>query len=152
MADHKDHAAQINLHELAQSLSSVQQEFQGAKDHESHNKGEEELGDPSTFKTYDGHCHCGNFRFQITIPKLEKLNECNCSICFVNGLRGLVWFPLGGKRKFEIVEGDEEKNLTSYSFGSGRLQHKVYFHLTITSRSAKITIVLQRMRHQPLRP
>lgn len=147
-----DHADQIDQHELAQPSSSVQQESDGAKKHESRNKEEEKLRDPSTFKTYDGHCHCGKFRFQITIPKLEELNECNCSICFVNGLRGLVWFPLGGKSKFEIVEGDEGKDLTSYSFGSGRLQHKVYFHLTIASRSAKITIVLQRMRHQPLRP
>ena len=122
MADHPD---QVDQHELVQP--AVQQESE--KKQESQNnfdKEEEKLGDPSTFKTYDGHCHCGKFRFKITIPELRKLNECNCSICFVNGLRGLVWFRLGGKRKFEVVEGDEEKDLTSYSFGSGRLQHKVY--------------------------
>ena len=147
MADHTD---QIDQHELAQASSSVQQESE--KKRELDNKEEKQLRDPTTFKTYDGHCHCGKFRFKITIPELKKLNECNCSICFVNGLRGLVWFPLGGKRKFEIVEGDETKDLTSYSFGRGRLQHKVYFLLTITIRSAKTTIVLQRMRHQPLRP
>lgn len=148
-----NHADQIDQHELAQPCETVQQESSSAEKKEDINDDEEEkLGAPSTFRTYDGHCHCGKFRFKITIPELENLNECNCSICFVNGLRGLIWFRLGGKRMFEIVKGDEEKDLTTYSFGSGRLQHKVYILLIITIPSAKITIVLQRMRHQSLRP
>ena len=94
--------------------------------HQSHLKPDSEL-DVSTFKTYPGNCHCGNFRFQITLPKINKIGECNCSICYMNGLRGLVWFPIeeGGLRKFEILEGDEEKDLSSYGFGNKHLTHKV---------------------------
>ena len=44
---------------------------------------DDELPDVETFKTYDGNCHCGKFRFKITLPEITKLNECNCSICFM---------------------------------------------------------------------
>lgn len=77
-----DHADQVDQHALAQhSAQAVQLESE--KKRELYKKEEEKLGDPSTFKTYNGHCHCGKFRFKITHPELKKLNECNCSICFV---------------------------------------------------------------------
>lgn len=106
------------------SIMSDQESKKAEEQHRSSIKPDEEL-DESTFKTYPGNCHCGKFRFQITLPKINKLNECNCSICYMNGLRGLVWFPIGGLRKFEVVEGDEDKDLSSYSFGRGYLKHKV---------------------------
>lgn len=32
-------------------------------------------------KTYKGNCHCGNFKFSITVPELKKVRPCDCSIC-----------------------------------------------------------------------
>ena len=30
---------------------------------------------------YQGRCHCGSVRFEITVPTIDKGLRCNCSIC-----------------------------------------------------------------------
>ncbi|KIM93322.1 hypothetical protein OIDMADRAFT_78264, partial [Oidiodendron maius Zn] len=35
----------------------------------------------SEIKTYHGNCHCGSFKFNIQIPGLKIINECNCNMC-----------------------------------------------------------------------
>jgi len=36
------------------------------------------MSDP---KTYEGSCHCGAVRYQVTMAPPEKAYACNCSIC-----------------------------------------------------------------------
>ena len=38
-------------------------------------------------KTYDGGCHCGQFRYEFEFPDIHgsKVVSCDCSICVVKG-------------------------------------------------------------------
>jgi len=71
-------------------------------------------------KTYRGNCHCGAFVFELKSPELAKGSECNCSIC---SKKGYIW-TRAGLDDFRVVKGDE-KDLTAYTFGSGKFAHLV---------------------------
>lgn len=69
-------------------------------------------------KTYQGNCHCGAFKFNIKIPELTSVTECNCSICFKKGYKWV--FP--GPGCFTVEKG--EGNLKDYRFGKCSILHK----------------------------
>ncbi|MEA5533936.1 GFA family protein [Crocosphaera sp. XPORK-15E] len=70
--------------------------------------------DPSI--TYQGGCHCGAVRFQVTVDRFEAIN-CNCSICRKKGFIHLLVPP----EKFTLIEGAER--LTTYTFNTHTAQH-----------------------------
>jgi hypothetical protein len=81
------------------------------------------MADPNPapqLKTYRGNCHCGAFKFNIKIPELTTVTECNCSICFRKGSKWV--FP--GPGCFTIEEGDG--SLKDYEFADRSITHKVW--------------------------
>jgi hypothetical protein len=72
-------------------------------------------------KTYYGNCHCGAFKFNVKLPELQQVNECNCSICFKKGYKWL--YPTEGCYTVEKGEG----TLKSYQFGTNTMYHEVIF-------------------------
>lgn len=69
-------------------------------------------------KTYYGNCHCGAFKFNIKVPEITSLMDCNCSIC---SRKGYQWvFP--GAGCFTIEKG--EGTLKDYEFGPKKMEHK----------------------------
>ncbi len=43
-----------------------------------------ELGGITMLQTYQGSCHCGRFRFEVTV-NIDHLRVCDCSICRKRG-------------------------------------------------------------------
>jgi hypothetical protein len=70
----------------------------------------------SESKTYQGGCHCGDVRYQVTM-KLTGGMTCNCSICSKTGTV-LTFVP---ETEFKLISG--EGSLTDYQFGKQRLHH-----------------------------
>jgi heme-degrading monooxygenase HmoA len=77
-----------------------------------------------SMKTYEGACHCGRVRFRVT-TELERVVQCNCSICSLKGFLHLIVEP----RSFELVSGAD--SLTSYRFNTGVAEHKFCRHCGI---------------------
>jgi len=67
--------------------------------------------------TYQGSCHCGAVRFQVTMAPPEKGFACNCSICGRAGW--LLAFVPGAA--FALEQGGDA--LTDYQFGKKALHH-----------------------------
>ena len=70
-------------------------------------------------KTYRGNCHCGAFVFEIDVPEIKVVKECNCSIC----TRKAYLHVRPGKDNFRVVKGDVD-GLSSYTFGAKKIEHK----------------------------
>lgn len=66
---------------------------------------------------YKGSCHCGNIVFEAE-GDLEKVNECNCSICSKKG--ALHWFL--PKENFTLLS--DETNLSTYTFNKHVIKHR----------------------------
>ena len=71
-------------------------------------------------KTYTGNCHCGAFKFKLTVPEIDSAMGCNCSICARKGM--LYVFP--GKKEAITVERGLD-GLKEYTFDKGNLRHMV---------------------------
>ncbi|KAH7131238.1 glutathione-dependent formaldehyde-activating enzyme [Dactylonectria macrodidyma] len=71
-------------------------------------------------KTYRGNCHCGAFVYEIDLPEIKTVNECNCSIC---SRKGYLWLFPPNRDGFKIVKGTED-DLTTYTFAAKHLHHK----------------------------
>ncbi|HTJ45341.1 MAG TPA: GFA family protein [Kofleriaceae bacterium] len=69
-------------------------------------------------KTYEGSCHCGAIRYQVTMEPPTKAMSCNCSICRRTGAL-LVFAP---RSAFTLVSG--EGALGDYQFGKKRIHHQ----------------------------
>lgn len=67
--------------------------------------------------TYEGSCHCGAVRFQVTMPAPQKAMACNCSICSRAGW--LLTFVPGDKVR--LLKGGDA--LVDYQFGKKHLHH-----------------------------
>ncbi|HZH04484.1 MAG TPA: GFA family protein [Myxococcaceae bacterium] len=67
-------------------------------------------------KTYEGGCHCGKVRYQVTTD-LTEVVTCNCSICSRRG-HALTFVPAG---QFKLLEG--ESSLTDYQFNKKVIHH-----------------------------
>jgi hypothetical protein len=70
--------------------------------------------------TYHGSCHCGTVQFTFLLPSLATIhvNECNCSICEINGYLNVYPF----RSDFTLDSGQGE--LSVYRFGKKQKQHK----------------------------
>jgi hypothetical protein len=66
--------------------------------------------------TFNGSCHCGQISFEA-VGDLQKVFECNCSICRRKGMK--MWFV--PHTQFKLLS-DRDK-LATYSFGAKRIQH-----------------------------
>lgn len=66
--------------------------------------------------TYEGGCHCGAVRFQVTVDKHEA-TDCNCSICRKKGFLHLIVPP----EKFTLLNGEDVLN--TYKFNTGVAKH-----------------------------
>lgn len=76
----------------------------------------------SEIKTYYGNCHCGSFKFNIQIPELKTIKECNCSMCHKKSHKWV--FPAS---QFTIEKG--EGSLQVYKPAMCELTQKVWKHL-----------------------
>lgn len=72
-------------------------------------------------RTYRGNCHCGDYVYEARLPEITSVHECNCSICRKKGYLGVF---LGVDDDFRVVKGADD-GLVSYTFGPGKLAHKV---------------------------
>lgn len=66
---------------------------------------------------YQGGCHCGAVRFQVTVNN-HKVDDCNCSICSKKGFLHLIVT----QDKFKLLQGEEV--LKTYKFNTEIAQHK----------------------------
>jgi hypothetical protein len=67
-------------------------------------------------RSMQGGCHCGAVRFRVTAD-LDRVTECNCSICTKKGFLHLIVAP----EQFELVSGADD--LTSYRFNTMVAKH-----------------------------
>jgi hypothetical protein len=67
-------------------------------------------------KTYNGGCHCGSVRYEVT-SDLAMVLECNCSIC---AKRGSLW-TFAKKPQFKLLKGAGA--LSDYQFGKKTIHH-----------------------------
>lgn len=73
-------------------------------------------------KKYRGNCHCGAFVYEVKVPEITEVYECNCSICYKKGY--LLVLVADYASNYEVVKGSEDQ-LTNYTFGEGKFDHKV---------------------------
>jgi hypothetical protein len=64
----------------------------------------------------EGGCHCGRVRFRV-IADLDRVTECNCSMCSKKGFLHLIVTP----QQFELLSGKDD--LTTYTFNTGVAKH-----------------------------
>ena len=67
-------------------------------------------------RTMTGGCHCGRVRFRVTAD-LDRITECNCSICAKKGFLHLIVPP----EQFELISGKDD--LADYRFNTGTARH-----------------------------
>jgi len=67
-------------------------------------------------KKYSGGCHCGKVKYEVT-AELERVMECNCSICSKKGNR----LCFVGADQFQLLSGEDD--LTDYQFNKHIIHH-----------------------------
>ncbi len=67
-------------------------------------------------KTYQGSCHCGKVRYEVTTD-LASVIACNCSMCSRAGTF-LAFVPV---EQFKLLSGED--NLTNYRFNKHVIHH-----------------------------
>lgn len=67
--------------------------------------------------TYQGSCHCGAVRFEVTMPAPEKAMACNCSICSRAGWLLAFVTPA----QLRLLSGADA--ITDYQFGKRSIHH-----------------------------
>ena len=72
-------------------------------------------------ETREGGCHCGAVRFRAKVD-LDRLSECNCSVCTKKGILHLPTDPAD----FELLKGKHA--ITVYTFETGMAQHTFCTH------------------------
>ena len=68
-------------------------------------------------KTYQGSCHCGDVRYEVTTD-LAQVISCNCSICTKHGLLWSFTTP----ERFVLHSGRER--LREYQFNKHVIRHQ----------------------------
>ena len=63
-----------------------------------------------------GGCHCGRVRFRVNAD-LDRVTECNCSICAKKGFLHLIVPP----EQFELLSGKDD--LADYRFNTRTARH-----------------------------
>lgn len=74
-------------------------------------------GMSETKPTYQGSCHCGAVRYEVTMATPDKAYACNCSICSRAGWL-LTFTPAD---TFKLIAGEE--HLKDYQFGKRHIHH-----------------------------
>ncbi|KAJ3176253.1 hypothetical protein HDU87_005468 [Geranomyces variabilis] len=54
-------------------------------------------------QTYDGNCHCGGFKFTVTLPTVTTVNACECRMCFKHAC---LWLFLHNRIDLVVVRGE----------------------------------------------
>lgn len=67
-------------------------------------------------RTWQGGCHCGAVRFEVTAD-IAEVTDCNCSVCTKKGFLHLIVAP----EKFRLLQG--EGALVTYRFNTGTAKH-----------------------------
>ncbi|KAK8922494.1 hypothetical protein VCV18_006550 [Metarhizium anisopliae] len=73
-------------------------------------------------RTYRGNCHCKAFVYEVQLPEIKAVKQCNCSICHK---KGYLWVLVQETGHFKIVKGGED-TLSSYPFNTKNRIHKVH--------------------------
>ena len=68
-------------------------------------------------QTWQGGCHCGAVRFEVT-AEISELTDCKCSVCTKKGFLHLIVEPA----QFRLIQG--EGALTTYRFNTGVARHQ----------------------------
>ena len=68
-------------------------------------------------RTCMGGCHCGRVRFEVAVPDLVSVTQCNCSICKKSGYLHLTVTT----NQFRLLSGKDD--LTDYRFHTGVASH-----------------------------
>ncbi|KID78543.1 glutathione-dependent formaldehyde-activating GFA, partial [Metarhizium brunneum ARSEF 3297] len=71
-------------------------------------------------RTYRGNCHCKAFVYEVQLPEIKAVKQCNCSICHK---KGYLWVLAQETGHFKIVKGGED-TLSSYTFNTKNRIHK----------------------------
>jgi hypothetical protein len=71
----------------------------------------------SETRTYQGSCHCGQVKYEVTLDLTQPALTCNCSICSRTG--AMLSFVLPDS--FKVLSGDDA--LTDYQFGRQAIHH-----------------------------
>jgi hypothetical protein len=72
------------------------------------------MSDP---KTYQGGCHCGKVRYEVSLDLAAPVIACNCSICGRTG----TYLQFVPAEKFTLRSGEE--SLTDYQFNTKTIHH-----------------------------
>src|ERR1043165_469319 len=73
---------------------------------------------PTDMATYDGSCHCGAIRFQVSLADdVRDVLDCNCSICTMKGILHLII----DEPSFTLLAGAD--SVTTYTFGTHTAKH-----------------------------
>lgn len=68
-------------------------------------------------KTYEGTCHCGAVRYEVTMAAPEKAFSGNCSMC-----RRVGWLlTFAPAEAFRLIQGDD--SLGDYQFNRKNIHH-----------------------------
>lgn len=70
--------------------------------------------------TYRASCLCGAFAYEVDLPEIREIAECDCSFCVRSAN---LYISAQDAANFRVVRGSEEQ-LTSYSFEGNKI-HKV---------------------------
>ncbi|KID92432.1 glutathione-dependent formaldehyde-activating GFA [Metarhizium guizhouense ARSEF 977] len=71
-------------------------------------------------RTYRGNCHCKAFVYEVQLPEIKAVKQCNCSICHK---KGYLWVLAQETGHFKVVKGGED-TLSSYTFNTKNRIHK----------------------------
>ncbi|MEM1148110.1 MAG: GFA family protein [Pseudomonadota bacterium] len=77
--------------------------------------------------THMGGCHCRKVRFEVDLPAVFDVEDCNCSICAMSGNLHVI-VPASC---FRLLRGQEA--LTEYRFNTGQAQHLFCKHCGVKS-------------------
>src|SRR5215204_4128830 len=67
--------------------------------------------------THRGNCHCRAVVFEVDAPASLVVQECNCSICSMNGY----WHLIVPASRLRLLQGREA--LVEYTFNTGVARH-----------------------------
>ena len=75
-------------------------------------------------QSYQGGCHCGRVRFEVTAD-IGEVTDCNCSVCSKKGFLHLIVEP----SRFRLLQGGDA--LTTYRFNTCVARHTFCAHCGI---------------------
>jgi hypothetical protein len=73
----------------------------------------------TTTQTYRGNCHCAAVTFSVSVPPVNSVSACTCSLCSKISARWVMFKPEDLK-----IERGEDK-LVEYKFGTKKNSYRV---------------------------